>query len=273
MNLKVLMIKKALLVVGVSLLILNTVGLFTSLSNKAILSEQETVFKNDVKAVSGEYPAETKIRENEERLDYLLRMNTLVNNYIAYYWEDAGKSTYNLQIPITENYILWMAGYVFPEHYAKYEFANYWKAFDRGVGLCSQHAIILTGILNDNNIPAKIISLSGHVVTYADTGVDNWNIFDSNYGVFIPHTLEEAENNPKMVKDIYKNSIADYREVDEPISLEEMAAVYGTEGNQVYEDGIRGYVGFKKYYIEKGSYWAIWLFPLLLLLFHFRYPK
>ena len=51
-------------------------------------------------------------------------------------------------IPIYENYLLFIASYRYPDEYLKYEFVDYRKAIERGIGLCSQQAIIVSEILN-----------------------------------------------------------------------------------------------------------------------------
>ena len=78
---------------------------------------------------------------------------------IAHYWRDEGINKYYLRIPFWENYLLYIASYIDPEEYLKYEFYDYRRAIERGVGLCSQQAIIVSTWFDSNpqkDIPEHI---------------------------------------------------------------------------------------------------------------------
>jgi len=65
-----------------------------------------------------------------------------------------------------ENYILSIKQQISGEK--KYEFRNYKKVIERGVGICSQPCIALKYLLNDNEIEADLWDLAGHVVVEAE---------------------------------------------------------------------------------------------------------
>lgn len=113
------------------------------------------------------------VRKDESNEEYIVKLNNAINKGIAHYWADEGILKYNIRIPIYENYLLFLASYTSPRLFRKYEYCNYRKAVERGIGLCSQHAIIISKILEENGINSKIIGLSGHVVTMAQIHKEN----------------------------------------------------------------------------------------------------
>jgi len=264
--------RNILALAGLLLMGVSVIGIFTTLRNTEILEEEKTVFHNDITLSLQDFIEESKKSSDESDKDYAYRINLLVNHGIAYYWQDEGLSKYNIRVPFSENYLLFAASYVYPDMFKKHEFTNYQKAMERGVGLCSQHAIILTGLLNNNGIESKIIGLDGHVITTVEVEADIWHVLDPNYGVAIPLAIEQIQESPGVVANYYQKSIESYQEKNNPISLEEMVEVYGKDGNKVYNGGIRGYSGWKKYYFEKMSYLLMWILPLALM-FPFVWSK
>lgn len=253
------------LIIGLGLLGLNISGLFLSLRSDAIYSETDNVFINDVSFDYQKFAESIERIESESDENYVQRLNEVVNQGTAHYWFDEGINKYHLTIPPWENYILYGMSFVWPNYYEKYEYKNYKKAMERGVGICSQHAIIETGILNQNGVEAEIIGLSGHVVLRANVNGD-WMVLDPDYGVVIPYDLYEIEGNPSLVYEYYENIESTYHDPKNALSAEDMVQIYGAEGNAVHENGIIGYAHWVHFYFEQISYIVIWLIPILLLL-------
>ena len=158
--------KKILFYVGILLLAINVYGLFKSLRNPAIYDEEKTLH-NRLGDITIKYPDIEKDfarHANETDKDFAIRMNTVVNKGMCHYWKDDGVAKYNLRVPVYENYLLYAAAYIDPKEYSKYEFSDYKKDLERGVGLCSTHSIVLKGILNKNGIDASLWDIAGHVV-------------------------------------------------------------------------------------------------------------
>lgn len=197
-----------LFLTGSVLTMINIYGVFHSLGNDAIYSEEHTLFKNDIQR-NADSTIEKLIRQEStgNREEYCRELVTAVNNGIAHYWSEEGRTKYNLTIPVYENWLLWIAQFINPHKYRLYEFCDYKKALERKVGLCSQHAIIICGILAEKGIDCKIVGLSGHVVTMAEIRRGQYWILDGDYGVLIPYPMKQIEENPSIVEPYYADKL------------------------------------------------------------------
>lgn len=253
-------IKLVLTTIATALIIINCIGLVTSLRNSEIYSESSTLFKNDISLTEEEVIQELDKKELSDK-EYAIKANETINNGIAHYWVDEGISKYNLRIPFYENYILFTASYISPSSFEKYEYCDYRKALERGVGLCSQHSIILSEFLSANDINNRIVGLSGHVVVMAQIDAENdiWWILDPDYGVTIKYNLDEIEENPAIIREFYLKKGYSSENVDMLIDI------FEKDGNSISTSD-KTYCSNKKYYFERLSYISIWLIPILILL-------
>lgn len=245
---------------GVALLLVNMVGLTQSLRNTDIYEENIPEGFGITLTQSEFYSQiENTVADREKYLEHIART---VNEGIAHYWADDGIEKYNLRVPFSNNYLLYFASYVHPTLYLKYEFTDYRRAVERGVGLCSQHAMIASEILRKNNIPSNIVLLDGHVVLRAEASNErgDWWVLDPDYGVLIPHDIYEIENSPALVREYYSSAAFSDQIV------EELVSVYGQPGNSVIDgQGARSYQA-KKWVVERFAYVAIWLIPAIMML-------
>ena len=60
----------------------------------------------------------------------ILKTNSLFGGVYRFHLHNAGINKYNLRIPFYENYLLFIASYLNPEEYLKYEFVDYRKAIE-----------------------------------------------------------------------------------------------------------------------------------------------
>lgn len=252
--------------IGTLLLSLNIAGLFLSLHNPEIRHEDGVLFKDDITLDHRDVTRRISRSVGEDVQAYLSRLNQLINNGIAHYWRDEGAEKYNLRIPVWENYLLFAARFLKPDTFGRYEYLDYHKAIERGVGFCSQQAIIVTGILNDNGVEAQIVGLSGHVVLRAEVRADTWHVLDPDYGVSIPHDIDEIRKNPDLVRQYYADIEDSYLSLNDPqrISLRAMIDLYGSEDISLVPNGVAGYAP-RRYQFERLSYLAIWIIPFILM--------
>jgi hypothetical protein len=251
---------KILLFFGLLLLGLNIFGLFKSMRNPAVNSEEQTL-RNRINDISIQYPEileMLKRKENETSIDFGVRINKVVNDGFIHYWKDAGIEKYHLRVPVWENYMLYFASFVNPGKYKKYEFSNYKKNLERGVGLCSTHSTIVKGVLLENGIKAELMDVGGHhVVVRAELNDTATYMLDPDFGIVVPYDTAAISANPELVRAAYSN----------------MAALYYPDAKDPYTPDILVDIFGKKKYIytvdnwfECFSYWAIWIIPFLLML-------
>lgn len=261
---KILVVTIVLFIIGATLIIINIFGLFMSLRNDNIYSDKRTYFKEDITLSYDEVKSLIKRKRNETNIAYAVRVNKAVNKGIAHYWNQEDVMLYNLRVPIWENYFLYLAQFIFPGRYRMYEFFNYHKALERGIGLCSQQSMIVSSILNKNGIGSDIINLEGHVVVRAEVENDVFYTLDPDYGIVIPYDIRAIENNTDIVKPYYDRIKPDIRDRDENIS-KKMKKIYEKEGNVIFYERVSAY-GPQKYYIELFAYYTKWILPLLVML-------
>jgi hypothetical protein len=253
-------LNKILLFFGLILLGFNIYGLFKSMRNPAVYSEEQTL-RNRINDISIQYPEMLEMlkrKENETSIDFGVRINKVVNDGFIHYWKDAGIEKYHLRVPVWENYLLYFASYINPGKYKKYEFSNYKKNLERGVGLCSTHSTIVKGVLLENGIKAELMDVGGHhVVVRAELNDTATYMLDPDFGIVVPYDTAAISANPELVRAAYSN----------------MAALYYPDAKDPYTpDILVDIFGKKKYtytvynWFEYFSYWAIWIIPFLLML-------
>jgi hypothetical protein len=250
--------KKVIFLLGIFLLLINIYGLFKSLRNPEIYTEQDTWFVSDIILKYPQIINELVRKGHEPDKDFAVRMNRNVHNGIMHYWENEGLTKYHLTVPVWNNYLLYAASYIDPKEYRKYEFSNYKRNLERGVGLCSTHSIVLKGILHDNGIDAGLWDIAGHVVLRTRVDKNEWWILDPDYGIVVPYDTAAIQANPEVVYASYKNMNSLYKpEIKIHYTPEHLVELYGREGNHIYT---------VDNWFEYFSYWAIWIIPVLLML-------
>ena len=246
--------KIVLFCLGLILLGINFLGQFKSLRNEELYKEV-TPYKDDFTIRFSDVKKQWHRKENESDKEYALRVTILINNSMAHYWKDEGIKKYYLQVPIWENYLLSLKQFVLKRN--KYEFRNYDKAIERGVGICSQPCIALKDLLNDHGIEADLWDIKGHVVVDAKFSDGSRYTLDPDYGQFVPYGMEEIQDNPELVRksykdqdDVYAPHLAKHKHTDDIVLM------YAKDGNHIY---------FMDKSYEDFSYIAIWILPLLLM--------
>jgi hypothetical protein len=210
----------ACLIGGIGLLVLNVVGLSFSLRNSAIYAEDDTIFRrlfkmDDITMSPEQVKAAFNIKTDSTKA-YISLVNDAVNRGLAHCWREESAHKYNLRIPAHENFILFLAAYVYPKAFMEHELVDYRKAIERGIGLCSQHCIVMSEVLCDRGIPSMIVCLTEHVVITAqvDRESDTWWVYDPDFGVVIPYDITAIQRDPGIVRPYYAR-----KDFDDKISL------------------------------------------------------
>ena len=246
--------------IGFFLLILNISGFFLSMRNKNIYNEVTNHGNKFSMSEKQFYKAIKRGSESDE--DYVIKVNNAVSESIANYWSDEGITKYNLRVPAFENYLLFLASFINPHDYKKYQFCNYKKAVERGVGLCSQKAIVVSEILRENGFDSKILGLDGHVVATVKFADGKEWVVGPDYGVVIKQDIGTIEKNPEIVREYYEEK---YKNTE---TLDLMVKFFGKEGNRVFNRAAE----YCNYDNENLSYKLIWLIPIVFMApFFIRY--
>jgi hypothetical protein len=244
---------------GLLLLAINIFGMFKTMRNPAVYSEEKTI-RNRLNDISIEYPGildMLKRKDLESNVDFAVRINKVVNDGFIHYWRDQGIEKYHLRVPVWENWILFAASYISPGKYKKYEFSNYKKNLERGVGLCSTHSTIVKGVLLDNGIKAELMDVGGHhVVVRAELDSMDTYILDPDFGVVVPFDTAAISANPELVREPY-GRLAElyYPDAKDPYTTDYLVKIFGD----------RKYIYTLNSGFEDFTYWAKWLIPPLLM--------
>jgi hypothetical protein len=244
--------------IGVLLLVLDIVGLFTSLRS-------DVIYVRPRQKPWGPVPPATVVLAQINSYDgdkksYVQHLTRDISVGIRHYWLDEGIDEYHLRVPIQENYLLWLASFVRPDRYLKYEFSDYRKAVERGVGMCSQCVVIVAEVMKEKRIHSRIVSFGEHVVVMAEVAPDEWWVLDPDYGVTIPYSLSDIQTNPELVRKSYED--AGWA----PQPIQNLMRIYGHDLPTIYHgDGAKTYHA-KLWIAEKLCYIMIWVIPALLML-------
>lgn len=251
---------------GVILLIINTIGLFLSMENNDLLTDTRSKFASDKTVQFEEFKAKYPRSEDETVSDYVSRLNQLINDAISHIWWKPGVSNkYSARIPIWENYILYLGSLTGMPQLTHYEYLNWEKAIERGIGLCSQHAIVMVDILEEEGIPSRIVHLKGHVVAEVTIDKDTTWVVDPDFGTILPHNMTTIENNPQIVIPYYSKFFEECTQ-PEGCGSDQISVDIFSKPNKMESNGIQGY-SQTWFWIENISYMIKWLLPVLLLLF------
>lgn len=244
-----------LFTVGLILLAINCFGLFKSMRNPDLYTEKNTGRINDVTIKLKDTKKEIVRKSGETDKAFAIRINDVVSKSMSHYWKNEGLQKYHLRVPVWENWVLWLTS-CFKED-KRYEFINYKKDLERGVGLCSTHSIVVKGILLKNGIEAQLWDIAGHVVVRAKVSENEWYILDPDYGLVVPHDIPEIEANPEIVRPTYAEMAKLYKpDYPDPYTTDHVVEIYGKEGNHIYTYDPAS---------EDLSYVLKWLIPFFLI--------
>lgn len=244
---------------GSALFAITAAGLLVPLRNPEVYAERAASAWGRLKMTEAEL-AQVAAMPFDDRRAFAVRLNRAVHAGLQHYWSPEGADRYSLRVPFHENFILHVLGWVDFERFGLYEFIDYRRALSRGVGLCSQHAIVETGLLRHRGIPARIVRLDGHVVLEAlvEPERGRWWVLDPDFGVELPAPLHELEADLGRVRVAYE--AAGYSAND----AAGIAAYYDAAGNMSFES-VEDFAGPRRAIIERLTYLTIWLIPALLV--------
>lgn len=109
----------------------------------------------------------------------------------------------HLVVPVWENYFLYAFSFLHPSIYRAYEFVDHRRAIERGIGQCGQQALAVVGFLETHGFNTGFADLSRHVVATAEVEPGTWYVLDPDFGLSIPHSVEELAADQSLVESYY----------------------------------------------------------------------
>jgi hypothetical protein len=263
----------ALVFVGLSLLVANVVGLTQSLRHPDVQSAPGNFFPIDVTINHDTALELLQLKDDDDIADYVTRATLAVANSVLHEWNDEHFKKFRVHIPIWENWILHFLGLIRPE-LRDYIFWDHRRGLERGVGLCGHVSSILVGFLREQGLDARTVALSGHMVVTVQVEDGSWHLLDPDYGVVIPHSLEQVIEDPDILERAYSERL-----MYTALSAQERTAIMGrildyyghTESNMVDGTGRLGYYSGMAFPAEwyaqreRLTYALIWPIPLAML--------
>ena len=201
----------------------------------------------------------------ETRAAYAHRLTNVVAASVMHYWYERDRRAFRLQVPIWENYLLWLAGELRPE-YRLYAFADPYKAIERGVGMCDQVSSALVTLLRREGLDARIVQLNGHTVVTAEVDAGVWHVLDADYNVAIPRSMAQIQAEPNTVRPYYQAAFNRLDPASNRTSLDLIASFYAPP-TYIGEAGGNSALGERRIAFEALAYWLKWRLPLTLLAF------
>ena len=147
-------------------------------------------------------PSVLNRRPREAEHEYFKRLAVSVSAAIMHWWpeDDPAASRYT-RVTFLSDYVLWtMSKFARWGNLQNYEFMSPAPALRRGWGFCSQTSKVVFAVLIDNGFRPLLMNHEQHTVIQV-----NDTMIDSDYGVFIPYSLDELQDKPYLVPFYYRN--------------------------------------------------------------------
>jgi hypothetical protein len=251
-------IRYMLLVTGSLLLVINVYGLSRDI-RVSEFHDDDLIFPNDQPTDFNSTLIDLIRHSDESDVEYATRITHVVAKGLAHLdWLVYPNEKFNQLIPIWENYFLYFMGKLsgIPE-YQRYHFAHYRRSLERGIGICGDASMIMSQLLNEQNISNKILTFPGHVVVAATFENGKQYILDADFGVIIPYPLNEFATSSREIAKLY--SEAGYH-MGHFLLFQK---IY--KENYKQWDGVQHFIT-NKYYFEKFAYWLKWPLPIFMIL-------
>ncbi|WP_417538425.1 hypothetical protein [Marinobacter sp.] len=190
--------------------------------------------------------------------------NQIVNQSLVHIdWEEVNPVEYRQLIPVWENYFLWAIGtFSGLPQFERYHYADYQRNIKRGIGICGDASTILASILEQYQIPNRIVSFGGHVIVEYEVSDGERRLLDPDFGVSLATPLESLGVQLEQVRDRYLAAGYSAAEVDDLIKI------YQTD--YALFDSTYHFMKLR-YIFENVSYIAKWAMPSLLILLSVGY--
>jgi hypothetical protein len=160
------------------------------------------------------------------------------------------------RLAIYENPLMWMAGKLYDPMSRT---QNPHKVAKGAQGLCSEAALVLTAIAKLHGVPARLVGLSGHVVSEIQTP-QGWRVADPDFGITFPATVRELEGpaGPPMIEQALRGKGYD------DAAVKYYVDVFQTSNDNVVAP-IHAPLSPRLAKVEAWAEWLNWIVPIALL--------
>jgi hypothetical protein len=262
-------------VVGATLTVANMAGLFLSLRPANLASLATTFGPNDLTMTYDEALVELERRPEDTPATYAERATFTLNAAVVHAAPATELDKWRMHVPLWENWALHFLGLVDAKT-RRYLFWNPHKHLERGIGLCGDLTAILVAFLRDNGVEARTASVGGHVVATVEVAPGVWHLFDPDYGLVVPYSLEEVQANPALIQAAYTEWAAerpDLSDYTRRYAAEVIPSFFASaEDNSIDPNGRDGFysglAGTTEAYAAREAllYRVKWVVPLALIL-------
>lgn len=251
----------ATMVLGCVLMAINLYGLNRDIRPEGLTPDVLRFGEQDLTMSPLELNKAIVRQPSESDEDYARRLTLALAGGIAHVeWLMYDPDTFHQRVPVWENFILYLMGVLtsIPE-YERYHFSNPHRSLARGIGICGDASMTLSGLLDEQGIPNTIITVPGHVMVEAQLP-DKSMLLDADFGVVLEHGVAYYQQQPEALALAYQSQLGRVNDGELMIANE-----LKNVGYRVW-NGTSHFIT-KKYYFEKFAYVAKWLFPTIMILF------
>ena len=176
---------------GLGLLISAIYGQVVGMRVAELIPESDLRFENDLTLSAEETLEQLQRLPAESDLEFVQRATFTIQAGLAHLdrWYEYDPGLYNQLVPFTENPLLNLLGrYSGMPQIERYHFSDYRRTLERGIGVCGDHAIVLSSVLDENGIDNVLLSSrgGGHIVVEVSNSSDAQGIYDSDFGIVLP---------------------------------------------------------------------------------------
>jgi len=245
---------------GLILLLINIYGLNRDLRPTGLVPEVLRFGDQDLSLSPIELTDAISRLPGESDADFARRLTIVLSEGIAHVeWERYDPDLFHQRVPVWENYILYFMGVAtsIPE-FKRYHFANPYRSLERGIGICGDASMTLSGLLDEQGIENQIITVPGHVMVQAKVN-SQLLLLDADFGVVLDHGIAYYQQHPQVLIKEYQ------RQLGRVNDGELMIAGNLSEKGFLVWNGTAHFIT-NKYYFEKFAYWVKWPLPIAMIL-------
>lgn len=202
--------------------------------------------------------------DGESTADFVRRLDTAVADGIAHVWDRRYARELRLQVPASENWLLWLLGELDPRQ-REYFFVDARRMLERGVGMCGHASHVLGELLADAGLDARLVQLGGHTLVTVDVD-GRWWTADPDFGVVLEHSIDELGAEPSLALPAFTAALARFGRDDPAGEAARLVALFDPAGNTISRGRPADALPERPRRVERLAYDLRWPVPVAMLL-------